>query len=123
MNSIRFFLLRVTQESPPTPGEWGAILTLLTVLGTIINILYSNRNSIVQQQREMIESLNQNLANLEDDYQSLRNDFANSERRRIELEGDVKVLKDKLQYERLKVKSLKKRLSKKQKAVLRGKKN
>lgn len=112
MLRVYHFVARIAQESPTTPGEWGLIFTLLTVLGTLLNILYSNRNSLVQQQKEMI-------AELEESIQTLRNDYANAERRRIDNEGDIRVLKDKLQREKMRVKSLQKRLSEKEKRLLR----
>ena len=119
MLRVYHFVARIAQESPTTPGEWGLIFTLLTVLGTLLNILYSNRNSLVQQQKEMIASQEVKIAELEESFQTLRNDYANAERRRIDNEGDIRVLKDKLQREKMRVKSLQKRLSEKEKRLLR----
>lgn len=119
MLRIYHLAVRILQESPTTPGEWGLIFTLLTVLGTLLNILYSNRNSLVQQQKEMIASQAVKIAELEESIQTLQNDYANAERRRIDNEGDIRVLKDKLQREKMRVKSLQKRLSAKEKRLLR----
>ena len=119
MLRVYHFVARIAQESPTTPGEWGLIFTLLTVLGTLLNILYSNRNSLIQQQKEMIASQAVKIAELEESFQTLRNDYANAERRRIDNEGDIRVLKDKLQREKMRVKSLQKRLSAKGKRLLR----
>ncbi len=119
MLRVYHLAVRILQESPTTPGEWGLIFTLLTVLGTLLNILYSNRNSLVQQQKEMIASQAVKIAELEESIQTLRNDYANAERRRIDNEGDIRALKDKLQREKMRVKSLQKRLSAKEKRLLR----
>ena len=119
MLRVYHFVARIAQESPTTPGEWGLIFTFLTVLGTLLNILYSNRNSLVQQQKEMIASQAVKIAELEESIQTLQNDYANAERRRIDNEGDIRVLKDKLQREKMRVKSLQKRLSEKEKRLLR----
>jgi|JRYC01.1.fsa_nt_gb predicted RNase H-like nuclease (RuvC/YqgF family) len=121
MLRVYHFVARIAQESTTTPGEWGLIFTLLTVLGTLLNILYSNRNSLVQQQKEMIASQQAKIENLENDYQSLRNEFAVSELNRIELQGEIGVLKSKLQREKLRVKSMQKKLSRNQMRKLRKK--
>lgn len=124
MNSIKLFLFRTLQESqPPSPGEWGLIITLLTLLGSTLNLLFSNRNTLVRQQQEIIDSQQREIEKLKASEQEMRNNFANAERRRIALEGDVQVLKDKYQRERLKVKSLKKKLTQRQTRTLRGGKN
>lgn len=121
MNSIKLFLFRTLQESqPPTPGEWGLIITMLTLLGSTLNLLYTNRNAIVRQQQEIIESQQREIEKLKKGEQEIRNQFANAERRRIELEGDVQILRDKYKRERLKVMSLKKKLTQKQKRILKG---
>jgi len=121
MNVIKTFVLKALQEQPPSAGEWGMIITLLTLLGSTLNLLYTNRNAIVKQQQEIIASQQMKIEKLEEDYQTLRNDFAVSERNRIELEGDVSVLKSKLQREKMRVKSMQKELSRKQIKQLRKK--
>lgn len=121
MSIIKSIVLKALQEQPPTAGEWGIIITLITILGSTINLLYSNRNTIVKQQQEIIASQQAKIRNLESDYQSLRNEFAITEKKRIETQGEVSVLKSKLQRERIRVKSLQKKLSRNQMKKLRKK--